>query len=521
MLRLLSASDMRRCDQYTIEKLGVSSQTLMERAARAVEDVALQSDKLHVDRDTHIVVLCGSGNNGGDGFAAARFLREDGYDVTVCHGGAWAEGAPDTQRMSVECARQYALWKESGGCTEEALVPLDRKNTLVIDALFGIGLDRAPTGVVADWIDRVNLAKEQGAEVLSIDVPSGVHADTGELLGRAVRATVTVTVACPKMGLLLYPGASCVGDLKICDIGIGTQALVDEKKAYYLQKQDVACVACRPAYSNKGTFGRVLVLGGETGMSGAVYFAAKSAYRTGAGLVEIGSAEANRLVLQTLLPEAIFTPLEALSSDEELTAALDRADSVVLGCGLGQEPWAVRLVERVLRACQKPLLLDADALNLLSKNTRWRELLRARSTPVVITPHLGEAARLCQREIPDIATHMPAVADELAQTYHAVCVLKDARTVVSDGRETYIQTHGNSGMATGGAGDCLAGVIASLLAQYRYSNENSPTRLAALGVLLHALAGDAAAARIGRSALMASDLADAIGQVLAPFEKEM
>ena len=510
MRPLLSAAQMRLCDQYTIDR-GTPSRTLMERAARAA--IAVMKQELPLTFKSRVLVLCGSGNNGGDGFAMARFLFDDGYNTTVCYGGQWSGHAPDQARMSVECARQYELWQACGGATLCELPPLTEQ-TVIVDALFGIGLDRPIMGKTAAWIDAVNQSK---SAVLAVDIPSGVCADTGKILGVAMHATVTATIACPKLGLLLFPGASCVGKFEVCDIGIETAVLhgehpSDAPAVYQITPEDLTLMPKRPAYANKGTFGRVLVIGGFEGMCGAVYFAAKSAYRAGAGLVEIVSIESNRTTLQTLIPEAVFT--NHVPAQASLSALLDRADCVVLGCGLGQSAEARLLCERILSLCQRPLVLDADALNLLAAHKSLQALLTARKHPTILTPHLGEASRLIGLDIPRIAADLIAAADIVARQYHAVCVLKDARTVITDGSTHYMQDRGNSGMATGGSGDCLAGLVGSLLAQHRNCNELSPCLLASLGVLLHAMAGDIAAARIGEHAVMASDIADAIGEAL-------
>ena len=508
MLPLLTAAQMRLCDQYTIDH-GVPSRTLMERAAHT--SIEVMKRELSVTFNTRILVLCGSGNNGGDGFAAARFLWQEGYHTTVYYAGQWTDGRPDPTHMSEECARQYALWHTSGGKTHPDISTLPPSNAIVIDALFGIGLDRPIKGKSAAWIEAIN---QSDLPVLAIDIPSGICADTGKILGCAMRATVTATMAFPKRGLLLYPGAACVGKLRVCNIGIGQQALGtdDAPPIYQVTPDDLSSLPPRPTYANKGTFGRVLVIGGLSGMSGAIYFAAKSAYRSGAGLVELLSTQDNRIPLQTLIPEAIFT--DVASAKNTLASMLDRADSVVLGCGLGQSTEALALTEQVLRLCQKPLVLDADALNLLAAHRSLQTILASRTAPTILTPHLGEASRLTGLAIPDIAADLFNTANVIAHKYASVCVLKDARTVISNGAVFYIQECGNSGMATGGSGDCLAGLLGSLAAQYRNHANLSPTLLAALSVLLHAMAGDRAAYRLGEHAVMASDIADAIGEVL-------
>ncbi len=509
---LLTASQMRACDAAAI-KGGEPSQTLMERAARGALQILCDAPEISLHRRHRLVVLCGGGNNGGDGFAMARFAKETGYEVVACYAGE--NSVPDLSKsMQPECARQYSLWTEAGGETLTALPIIDHTRDILIDALLGIGLKSAPRPEMAEWIRAAN---GSGARILSVDLPSGVNADTGDVPGETIHATLTVTIAYPKIGLLLYPAAAHVGRLAVCPIGVTTKALETESapRAFYLRPEDLGVLYPRPAYANKGTFGRVLVIGGASGMCGAAYFAAKSAYRAGAGLVEILTCPDNRIPLQTLLPEAVLTLPPEGQDNALLTAALERADAVVLGCGLGQSDTAAALVSAVLGQCHKPLVLDADALNLLAASASLRdELLRNRTAPLVLTPHLGEASRLSGLPITSLTADLPQSARLLAQKYHAVCVLKDARTVVADEERFYIQNRGNSGMATGGSGDCLAGIVASLLAQYRAQTDLNPTSLAALATLLHAMAGDDASERLGAPAVMASDIADSIGAVI-------
>ena len=524
MLPLLSVAQMRACDEYTIYQKNVPSRVLMERAARAAIEVLQSEPSLCMTAQTKVILLCGSGNNGGDGFAMARFLFEQGVDAVVCYAGAWLGECPDTAGMSVECARQYTLWRQCGGKTQDRLPAyfLDYRPipTVIVDALFGIGLCREITGTAAEWITAI---AHHDTPVLAIDVPSGVNADNGQIPNIALRATVTATMGAIKRGLVRYPAADFVGELRVCDIGITPDALLDIPDAAPIDhwcmtaEDDIADILYRPPHSHKGTFGRVAILGGSRGMCGAPYFAAKSAYRAGAGLVEIFTDDANRIPLQTLIPEAVLTLFspDTPPDDASLTALFARADSIVLGCGLGQSDTAYRILEATLRLCQKPLVLDADALNLIALHKPLQALMTARSTPTVLTPHLAEAARLAGLTTAEVAMDPFASSSALAQKYNAVCVLKDARTVISDGGQYNLtQTHGNSGMATGGSGDCLAGLIGALLAKARNYPDALPIFTAAKGVLIHAMAGDRAAKRLGKHAVMASDIADAIGEVL-------
>lgn len=528
---LLSAQQMRTCDTHTITVCDIPSQVLMERAAHAAIAVMRRYPETTPCADRDILVLCGSGNNGGDGFAMARFLTEDGCAVTVAYAGTWdaQENAPDRSRMSVECERQYRLWCESGGVTLQQLPSLTGK--IVVDALLGTDLRGAPRPPMDAWIRAVN---ESDCVTLAVDIPSGVDASSGAVYGEggamcgvdekcippqaAIRAFATATMAYPKRGLVFYPGAALAGKVDICDIGIGCESISPEM--YLLREEHLSLLPRRPRYANKGTFGRLAVIGGTIGMCGAVYFAGKAALRAGVGLCELVVSEANRVPLQTLLPEAIMTMTDkGQEMEETLRDVAGRADALVVGCGMGQSERAAYLLSHMLAAAKSPVVLDADALNIIAADDKgiYRARLRecaARQT-VVITPHLGEASRLLRKSIPEMLTDLPGAAAALAREYGVICVLKDTRTVISDGHIAYTQDCGNSALAKGGSGDCLAGVIGALLTTCRHEKiAATPTLLVSLGVLLHAMAGDSAAAELGEYAPMAREIADHVGVVL-------
>ena len=495
MTELLTAAEMRAADERTIAD-GTPSQILMERAAKAALTI------LEAEFDTaHTLFLCGNGNNGGDAFAMARFLAEKGGRATVHYlGKKTADGAPDIAAMSTECARQYSLLPDD--VTVSPTLELQGV-TAVVDGIFGIGLTRPIEEPIKSVIEAV---KASGIPVLALDIPSGVNADTGAVMGIALPATHTVSMAAPKWGQHLYPGTLLCGKLTVADIGIHAEKF----KGNLIQKSDLYALPSRPARAHKGTFGRVLVIGGAVGMSGAAYFTAKAALRSGAGLVEIFAPHDNRIIYQTQLPEALLTLYDPASLDESiLKAAISRADAVAIGMGLTQSEVAARMVACALTNTDKTLIVDADALNLIAQNPTLMAHCAARFAPTILTPHLGEMSRLTGLPIPLLAADLPHHADEFAKTMNAVVVLKDARTVIADGKSLYLNTYGNSGMATGGSGDVLAGVIASFAAQGA-----SPTDAARLGVLAHALAGDAAKEARGNHGLMASDIIDGICAVL-------
>lgn len=559
---ILTAAEMRICDDYTIQTLGVPSQTLMERAARhAANFLMSRTDLFPVGK---IAVLCGGGNNGGDGFAAARFLMDGSLgtrrEVVILYAGRLdGDGKPDTARMSAECARQYRLAAEAGVPVfpSSELPSVGPSCTAVVDAVFGIGLDRPVSGDMADLFKAVAAS---GLPVLAVDIPSGVHADTGAVMGTAIPAVATVTMQALKAGLLLYPGADLCGEIAVCDLGIALSPV--EMPFARLADKALLRRVCPPRSrrSHKGTYGRTVLLCGSTGMAGAAVLSARAALRSGAGLVQVVTPEENRVVLQIAVPEAIVTTYDghtpalgsAASGDVGKSAApcaapcasirtvireaVRTGDGLVLGCGLGTSDAARTALRAALQSVPRdrtlPVVLDADALNLLAEDeTLWDTagLSRSDERPcrdctayTVITPHPAEMARLCGRSVGDILAHLPQAALDFARERGVCVVLKDAHTVVaSPSGELFICAAGNAGMAKGGSGDALAGIIGAVLTQNR-ARLGRPegvtvAETVAAAVYLHAAAGDAAAgdvARRGEYALLATDTVEALGAVL-------
>lgn len=492
MKYLLTSEQMKKCDRTEIEHYGMPSAVLMERAALSVRDVILERFPDAAD----ILVICGSGNNGGDGFAAARMLNLAGRKADVLFLGKHESMTPETAAQAEIFRRHagYVLPDESGV----------KGYDLIVDALFGIGLTREVIGRYADIIHAVN---RSDVPVVAVDIPSGIRADDGHVLGCAVRADITVTMAFAKRGLMLYPGAEYSGEVVIADIGITSAGLEDEPVTGLEDTDLKLLLPSRSKTANKGTYGKLLILAGTKNMAGAAVLAGRAALRTGCGLVCICSHEENRMILQTAVPEAIFAPFG------EAGKWLEWADAAAAGPGLGQGEEGLELLERVLHCCKVPLVLDADALNLIAAHP---VLKPSEDPPVVITPHPGEMARLLQAADPE---HAPGIREilsdpiETAQSWAGfagtVTVLKGARTVISDGEESWLNLTGNEGMATGGSGDVLTGIIGSFLAQGLNAME-----AAKAGVLLHGMAGDAAKSRLGSRSLLAGDIAEHISMVL-------
>jgi len=518
MKKLVNSQQMKKIDAFTIEEIGIPAMVLMENAANQV--VAAMEER--ISPEDIILVVCGSGNNGGDGMAAARILLNHGFQVDVFLIG-------ERNKLSVESQKQLDIIENLEMVIWDDVSEINFKGyTVLVDAIFGIGLDRPAEGKYAETIRRMN---EFHGYVFAVDIPSGISADNGQVLGTAVRADVTITFGIEKIGQLLYPGSLHTGKLIVSDIGFPPSAIDSiSSNVLFYEESDLFSLPKRAAYSNKGTYGRVVIIAGSANMSGAAFLAAKAAYRTGAGLVQIVTPEENRAVLQMQLPEAILTTYRtdglADGFNEEsdrlkIIAAVSGADAIVLGPGIGKSEVARTLVDLVLENSQIPLIIDADALNILSDRFNEASLAgndaRARISEVaqtvpagsILTPHLKEMARLLDQDLSAIKADLLGTADFCTAGSELTFVLKDARTVVAHQAERYINASGNNGMATGGSGDALTGIIAGLLAQGL-----APSEAAKLGVYIHGLAGDIAAQEKSEYSLMASDLIEALPAVL-------
>lgn len=504
---LVTAAQMKACDRRTTEIFGISSMVLMERAALACASVLLERDRRL--RESGIpagpgsgrrtLVVAGCGNNGGDGIAVGRLLRQNGFAVTYVLLGNRDACSPET-RQQLETEERY-------GSVFHDQIP-DAEYDIIIDALFGIGLSRNLEG---RFLQAVRTINQKTAYVLSVDLPSGIHADTGAVMGDAVMADVTVTFAFPKTGCIFYPGAKYAGVLLCRDIGITEESFEDGVPSLFTCKGDpTAWLPPRDPAGNKGSFGKVLLAAGSAGMAGAALLAGEAVLRSGAGMLRLATAEENRRDLLELLPEAMTGPLGQLEEAEAW------ADVLAAGPGLGTGADAAEAVRWLLLESRKPLVLDADGLNLLSADPELLEALVCRQEhtetrrPLILTPHPGELGRLVSLPAAQIAADPIPVVRSLSAKLHAVVLCKGARTVVSreDGR-CYVNTSGCSGMATAGSGDVLTGILASLLAAGM-----DPFAAACLGVYVHGLAGERAAHQKGSCGMLAGDITAQLGAVL-------
>ncbi len=516
MRYLVTGQQMKEIDRYTIQTIGIPSLVLMERAAAAVAKAAEKEAGRLCGRSTgaggshrealskdplslSIWAVCGTGNNGADAVAAARILHNKGYHVTVILAGDPSKGTEEfhlQKRIAKNLGMQMVEWKDF----------LPGRCHILIDGVFGVGLGRDVEG---EYREVVKMMETAGARtVVAVDMPSGINSDNGQVMGCAVKADVTVTFGYEKRGSVLYPGREYCGKVMVEDIGFPPQSLkAVNDVAFTYEEEDRKRIPERTEYSNKGTFGKVLVAAGSPGMGGAAYLCAKSAYAMGAGLVKIWTVEENRGMLQQLLPEAILHVCDSLDEEtfrKKVEAECAWADVIVLGPGIGQSGYSHRLVREFLMNAYVPIVLDADGLNVIAAH---RELTQYFTENIVITPHLGEMSRLTGQTIPEIQHRLVETATDYSGRYGICCVLKDAATVVT-GRESqcYINSSGNSAMAKAGSGDVLAGVMAGLLAL-----GEDPFEAAVLGVHLHGMAGDRIRKRKGPHGLLAGELAEEIG----------
>jgi NAD(P)H-hydrate epimerase len=477
---LYSTAQVRALDAHAIETLGIPGYTLMKRAGEA----ALRYLRTRFPVAHRIVIVCGAGNNGGDGYVLARFAHAAGLTVTTLAG-----TSPEALRGDARQA--YEDLRASGVPVHSYAPERLADGEVIVDALLGTGLRGPAREEAARVIRGIN---GSGRPVLAVDAPSGLDSDTGVPLGDTVRADCTVTFVGLKTGLFIGDGPEFAGTVFFDDLEITADqtAAMPARAERILDSAIQQALPRRPRSSHKGDFGRVLIVGGGVGMPGAVRLAGEACLRVGAGLVTVAVAPENVPAIAAGRPELICLPL---ADTEALTESLERTDVIAIGPGLGRTEWARSALDKVLHA-GKPLVIDADALNIMAQSgTPARE-------DWILTPHPGEAARLLGTDTHDVQGDRLAALERLVTRYRGTVVLKGAGTLVGAlGRTPALCERGNPGMATAGTGDVLTGTIAGILAQCR------DTWLAArAGVLVHAMAGDAAA-RIGQRGLLAGDLA--------------
>jgi NAD(P)H-hydrate epimerase len=494
--RLYTAEQVRRLDQSAIQGHGIPGIELMERAGRCVFEAAREA----WPAARHWLVLCGAGNNGGDGYVVARLARTAGLKVTVC-----ALKAPES--LSGDAATAARRWLDSGGeCADWPVAAFDGSD-LVIDALLGTGLDREPAGAYGEAVDAINRC---GKPVVAVDIPSGLQADTGVIQGRAVRANLTATFIGNKRGLFTADGQDCTGRVLFFDLETPDIVRDSEHDSGILIQENIILELLPPRCRNshKGQFGWLLAVGSDIGMSGAIRLCGEAALRAGAGKVTLVTRPEHAGLVNLACPELM---VRAAREGRQLDALLAEVDALVTGTGLGQSDWSEDLFSACIRA-QVPTVVDADGLNLLARGLPSLEESDLPLGRWILTPHPAEAGRLLDCSAADIQQDRISAALRLARRYQAVVALKGCGTVVADFTGRYaICPLGNPGMATAGSGDVLSGVMGALLAQGLDCWD-----AACAGVVAHARAGDLAAAEMGERGMLASDITRCLPAVLNP-----
>ena len=518
-MKVVTAAEMRQIDQDTIEGIGIPGIVLMETAGSAI----VRAIERHYSTCQRIGIFAGKGNNGGDGIVIARQLAHIGRDVRL-----FLVSAPESftgeAQINLEIATNLRLQIEEiltgarfygTGTVPTTLASCE----LLVDAIFGTGLRGAVRDPIATIINAINRLP---TPILSVDLPSGLDADTGHPLGVCVQADRTVTIGLPKRGLLMHPGAELAGKLEVVDIGFPEQVVnaQDIKVNWTSAARAAQWMPPRPPFSHKGSYGRVLVVAGSTGMTGAAALASEAALRAGAGLVTLAIPKHLNPILEGLLPEVMTLPLPetdagslAASATAPILEFAEKTKSILaIGPGLSQHPETVSLVHQLIRENREQrvdlrMVIDADGLNALAQD---RETLSRLNSEAVLTPHPGEMARLTNTAVPTLEADRIGTAQQFASEQGVTLVFKGAPTVTSNPNgNLWINSTGNPGMATGGMGDVLTGVIAGLMAQGIPSES-----AAALGVYLHGLSGDIAAERFGRHGLIASDVLKTVPEAI-------
>ena len=509
---LVTAAQMQSLDRRTIEEAKVPGATLMENAGKCVVEAL---EKVFGSLSgKHVTVFCGKGNNGGDGFVIARLLGRKRARVHVLVLADSKELTGDAQTMHRRLIRSAGAsvitYRPDESHTRNQTAHAD----FLIDALFGTGLSSAVKGKYQEAITAMNASS---APTIAVDLPSGIHSDNGEILGTAVRASLTVTFGCPKLGLYLGPAIDYTGRIIISDIGIPHEFVKSLSLNLHLLTPQIIkpVLPQRPASSHKGTYGHAGIIAGSPGKTGAAALAGKAALRIGTGLVTVATPRSVNLALESNLLEAMTAPMPetdvstfGIEAFDPLNEFAKSRNAIALGPGIGTQEETGELVRKIIPSLNQSCVVDADALNLIAGH---HSRLLSSNIPHIVTPHPGEMARLLGHTSPkSVNQDRLGISVRFAKTHQVIVVLKGARTIIaSPNGQAAICPTGNPGMASAGMGDALTGVIVGLLAQGL-----SPWDAARAGVYLHGLAGDIGAEKWGQAGLIASDLIECIPDAL-------
>src|ERR1041384_5022956 len=508
---VVTAEQMRELDRLTIQKYGVPSLILMERAGQAIAQTILERFSRHAKKG--VLVVAGKGNNGGDGFVVARMLKKKRIPCQVALLARRDQLSPDAAQNFNSFVKLKGQVSEIGGDDMGVVGARARKSGLVVDAILGTGVKSEVRGLYADAIHSINAC---GSPVVAVDIPSGVHTDTGVPLSVAVRSALTVALGFAKRGEVIYPGIDYVGKLIVADIGIAAQAIAEVKPDTALLEPETvrSLVPRRAADTHKGSYGHVLVIAGSRGKTGAAILASRAAMRSGAGLTTLAAPRSLNNIFASSLIEVMTEPLRENSGeeieslgDQEWGRLLERKDVLLFGPGIGVAPATQSHLRWLLRNLAIPWVIDADGLNNLALEV---DRLKQAKTAPVLTPHPGEMARLTKKSTAEVNADRVEIAGSFASEHHCHVILKGARTIIATASgKVFINPTGNPGMASGGMGDALAGILAALLGQGL-----TPENAMKLGVYLHGFVGDRLAASKGGIGLIASDIIEGLPEGL-------
>lgn len=515
LMRLLNAEEMRQVEQHAA-KFGLSYQRMMENAgaacARKIRNV-LEGER---NAKKNVCIVCGKGNNGGDGFVIARKLSENGYSVTLILAGGYPQSAEAVYMYKTAIDMSIpTVWYDAD---KVRTIQTIRNSDVLVDCIFGFGFYGYISEELIMLFDEIN---GSSAIKFAVDVPSGVYCDSGLRVEHAIKADYTIAISALKPAHVMYPAAENCGSIIVVNIGIPDDsfALVDNKLYTYTPKEVKHLLPERNILGNKGTFGKVLCICGSRSMVGAAYLSASAALRSGAGLVTIAFPECIYIPLASKLTECLMLPLEAtydgtLSSRcvPTLLKDIDKYDAILIGCGLGLNADTVKVVDSVISNAKCPVIIDADGINALSTDI---DMLRKAAVPVILTPHPGEMSRLIKVSIDNIQSDRIAIAKNFSENYFVTLALKGANTVVtSDGNsKVYVNSTGNTGLSKGGSGDLLAGLIAGFVAQGMM-----PGTATSAAVYIHGYLGETVSTEKSIHGMLPSDMISALPKVMADFE---
>lgn len=498
----LKSEEMRLIEENAIEQFGIPSIILMEHAALAVCNEILKKTSEY----RTVYVFCGTGNNGGDGFAITRQLQQQNIPTKVFLIG-------DSLAIKGDAKINYNILINSGteivSLKQEKdvlmLFNLIDKDTIIVDSILGIGCNKPLCGLFRLVAEKINSSE---AFVVSTDVPTGINCDSGEIMGVCVNADITVCFGFPKLGMFLYPAKEYIGELIIADIGILKNAWINnEFKHEIIDKSYIELLPDRKKTGHKGDFGKVLIFAGSKTMAGAAALSALAAYKAGCGIVKIVIEKGGEASVFSTVPEAIVLTYEKNDSLEPsfFEKEILWADAVLAGPGMGNDIYTKKIIEYVLSFENKNLVIDADGLNSIANNL---ESIKKSKANIIITPHIGEMSRLLKINIEEVVKNKLAVAKQFSMDYYVTCVLKNETTVIASDENIFINSLGNNGMATAGSGDVLAGIICSL-----FSYTNKALKASVLGVFIHSFAGDYIRSIIGEEAITARSIIEGISAV--------